>query len=368
MFMYLVDHAFRAAGITCNGPHPWDPCIHDSRFYRRVFVHGSVGLGESYMEGWWTCERLDLFIEKLLTSGLSDFLPQWHTIAIRVSKFLADPNDRSRSLRVAHEHYDTDPSFFRDVLGEASVYTCARWKDVHTLDEAQTQKMDLLCRKVHLRPGHTILDIGSGWGGFLAHAAQSFGANGIGLSISQPQIEYARMRYRNLPLDFRLEDYRDFTGAADRAVSICMIEHVGSQHLRTYFEKVRAALPATGIFALQCIIANKARNMTDPWLNKHIFPGGALVTMKHLQSATRGIFHLLDSEYFGDEYVRTLTTWCTNLRTKRDSIVARFGIEHFRKYEYYLLSCAGAFMSGRITVGQQVYSPTRLRDYVPVRL
>jgi cyclopropane-fatty-acyl-phospholipid synthase len=365
----IVSYLFRCAGVTVNGSDPSDPHVVDERFYRRVLLHGSVGLGDSYVEGWWECAQLDVFIEKLLKSGLTDLIPRFDTWALAIKNIFSDRQTRRRSKRVAKRHYDTDPRFFVDyILGPTTSYTCARWKGARDLDEAQYQKMDLLCRKAKLRPNQTVLDIGCGWGGFLAHASTEYGTQGVGLSISGPQLEFARERYRNLPIEFRNQDYRDFRGSADAAVSICMIEHVGHSHLREYFNMVRNALPSRGFFALQCIVSRTASSVRDAWIDKEIFPGGDLLTMESLKKATKGLFHILDTEEFGQDYVRTLREWHANLAKNRDAIVEKFGLSHYRKYEYYFLMCAGAFRSDRITVMQVVMSSEQQLDYVPVRL
>lgn len=368
MFKALAVPLFRAAGIECNSTRPWDPQILDDRFYRRVLLHGSLGLGDSYIDGWWTCRDIGGMINRLLRSGIPDLVPRFDDLLLKLRSRFVDGQDRVRSKRVAEEHYNEDPSFFIDVLGRTNSYTCARWDNVDTLDAAQEQKMDLLCRKAELAPGKTVLDIGCGWGGFLGHACGSYGVQGIGLSISAPQLEYARAKYHNLPIDFRLQDYRDFNGTVDSVVSICMIEHVGPRHYREYFEKARAALRDNGIFALQCIIARKDRSMNDPWVDRHIFPNGNLVTLDRLRNGVQGLFHILDEEYFGMDYAKTLSAWYDNLVRNRAAIITKYGVEHFRKYEYYFQAFIGGFRSGRVTVGQFVLSPTPRPDYVPVRL
>ena len=358
IFKAIVTRFFKRAGIECDGSDPGDPQIRDPRFYRRVLFGGSVGLGDSYMEGWWECERIDLFIEKLLRSGVSDGVPRFDDWVLKLVSRIVDRQDRVRSLRVAKEHYDNSPEFYVGVLGEKAkyiFYTCAFWKDPNeSLEEAQLNKADMLCQKAGLKPGMTILDIGCGWGGFLAYAADTYGTEGIGLSISEPQIEYARQRYSDPRIDFRLQDYRDFKDKADAVVSICMIEHVGPRHHREYFQRAYDALAENGRFALQCILSKAKSSMSDPWLDKRIFPGGNLLMMDQLKSATKGLFDIVHEEFFPDDYVRTLTAWCDNMRALRDTIVARYGIEHFRMYEYYFMMCAGGFRSGRITVGQFV--------------
>ncbi|MFZ2886402.1 MAG: class I SAM-dependent methyltransferase [Minisyncoccia bacterium] len=364
----IAQRLLAFAGITCNGANEWDIQVHDDRFYRRALLEGSVGFGESYMDGWWTCARMDLCIERILRSGLADWVPQFDEIKMKLRNLFRDRQSKEGSLRVAREHYDLSPDFFINILGDTNSYTCGRWPGVSTLDAAQVQKMDQLCRKLVLRQGQTVLDIGCGWGGFAGYAATKYGVNGIGQSISSVQLEYARSRYGDLPIKFLDQDYRDFRGKADAAVSICMIEHIGPAHYVEYFQRVRDALPKDGLFALQCIIAHRKRDMSSAWSDKYIFPGGMLVTLKNLRKSIRGIFHILDEEYFGEDYVLTLRAWLNNLRINKDAIVRKYGIEHYRKYEFYFLSFIGSFLSERITVGQFVLSATPRPGYVPIRL
>ena len=367
MFKLIVHALLGRAGIVCNGPAPWDPQINDERFYRRVLLGGSIGLGESYVEGWWDCADIESFVDRLLRSGITDMVPRFDKLRLLLSGLFADRQDKVRGKRVAKEHYDQEPEFFMDVLGSTNSYTCARWNGAANLDEAQTRKMDLICRKAHLRPSQRVLDIGCGWGGFLVHATSLYGVSGIGLSISEKQIAFARSKYHNLPIEFRLQDYRDFCGQVDAVVSICMIEHVGAAHYREYFRMAYDALRADGLFVLQCIFARSPKSVADAWLDKHIFPGGMLVTRERIATAVQGLFHILDEEYFGADYEKTLKAWYDNLAKNRGAVIAKYGLEHFRKYEYYFRMLIGAFRSGRITVGQLVLSPSPRSEYVPVR-
>ena len=290
-------------------------------------------------------------------------------IVLSIKNVLFNRHTKQRSLQVARQHYDESPEFYLGVLGPTNSYTCARWDGVRTLDEAQVQKMDLLCRKAELKPGNHVLDIGCGYGGFLAHAATKYATSGTGLSISKGQLAYARQRYGNLPIDFREMDYRDFEGEADAAVSICMIEHVGPDNLSRYFEVVRNALPEFGKFALQCILSHTKASMRDPWLDKHIFPGGVLLTYQGMRDAIVGKFHLIDQEFFGPATCRAGSSVRPTPSGRHKAILTAHGDAFFRKYEYYFLCCAGAFMSNRIDVGQFVFCPTDVRQgYTPVRL
>lgn len=369
MFGIIVRHLLKRADIIVGGSREWDIQVHNRRFYWYVLSRGSVGLGDSYMYGWWTCARVDLFISKLIKSGLPDRIPRLDGWILNIYQWLVDRQSFERSKIVAKKHYDVSPEFYTMVLGDSRIYTCARFiNGVETLEAAQNEKIDLLCRKADLMPGQLVLDIGCGWGATLAYAAENFGVSGVGLSISGPQVDAANAKYRDLPVEYRVQDYRDFFAEVDAIISVCMIEHVGERHLHEYFSMSRDALASPyGKFALQCIVARDRSSMTDPWLDKHIFPGGELITKENLENGIRGMFHILDEEHFPEDYVRTLCMWCDNLRANRAHIIARYDEVFFRMYEYYFLLCAGAFMSGKISVAQFVLSPTVPDCYEVVR-
>ncbi len=367
---FAIQRLFGAAGIVINGPNLWDPQILDNRWYRRVLLQGSVGLGDSYMDGWWNCSDIAGLIERIIKSGIHLRIPRLDVLLRRLRFGVIDAQNRTRSKRVAEVHYDEDPQFFDILLGRTTNYTCGRWDGVLLLDEAQDQKMDLICRKAFLGTGKTVLDIGSGWGGFLGYAGQHYGSSGIGLTISQTQRKYAAERYRDLPLEFRLQDYRDFSGKVDAVVSICVIEHVGPSHYREYFQKACDSLARKdGVFVMQCILACDKRATMDPWTEKHIFPNGMLPTLGQIREATQDIFHLLDQELFPEDYVKTFVGWRENLVRHRNEIVKMYGLRYYRKYDFYLSLYIAGFGSGRISVGQFVFSPADLRNtYKPVRL
>ncbi len=369
MFKHTLTTLFRQAGIEPNGGSPWDPQIKDGRFYRTVLLEGSVGLGDSYLNGWWECSDLPGFILRILKSGIHLRIPRIDLFLRKFRFGLIDSQNRTRSQRVAEVHYDEDPHIFEIILGNTNNYTCGRWQGVSTLDAAQEQKMDLLCRKAGLEPDKTVLDIGSGWGGFLGHAVEHYGVRGIGLTISETQCKYSGKRYGHLPVEFRLQDYRDFNGTVDAVVSICVIEHVGPRHYREYFEKARASLAREdGLFAMQCIFACNKRATMDPWTEKHIFPNGVLPTLDQLTEATRGIFHIVDQEFFREDYVKTCAAWLDNLIRHRNEIIEKYGLRYYRKYEYYLSLYVAGFSSGRISVGQFVLSPIPRPHYEAIRL
>ena len=353
MYKLVLSYLLRRAGIEPNGGSLWDPQVNDERFYRAVLLGGSVGLGDAYINGWWECSDVSGFILHIIKSGIHLRVPRIDVLLRKLRFGLVDVQNPARSKRVAEVHYDEDPRIFEIMLGTTNNYTCGRWEGVSTLDAAQEQKMDLLCKKAGLGPGKSILDIGSGWGGFLGYAAEHYDTRGIGLTISQTQFEYARKRYSHLSVGFRLQDYREFQGTVDAVVSVCVIEHVGPSHYREYFKKARASLAREdGFFVMQCIFACDERAMMDPWTEKHIFPNGILPTLDRIEEAVEGIFHIVDREFFREDYVKTFAAWNENLVRHKDEIIGQYGALYYRKYEYYLSLYIAGFSSGRINVGQ----------------
>lgn len=357
-------------GIRLNGTNPWDPQVLDRRFYWHFLFRGSIGLGNSYVKkGWWRCEQLDVFFFKLLESAITDLFPKGGVMRIKRREAQKDMRDKVQSRRVSDVHYDDDPELFFSFLGSTRKYSCARWKGVSTLDEAQIQSMDLLFRKAKVERGQRVLEIGSGWGSTLAHGGEHFGIKGVGVSIAPNQIAASRKAYGHLPVEYRQQDYRDVEGKFDRVLSVGMIEHVGREYYREYFQKVRDVLPPDGLFVLQGILELTGIDTRDPWIEQEVWPGGMFVDTRVLREAARGILYVLDEEHFGPDYDKTCMAWRNNLQRNRDAIVAKYGIEKYRKYYYLFSACCGGFRAGRMTVGQLVLSPSDLRrTYKAVRL
>src|SRR5690606_23105516 len=215
---------------------PWDPQVHDGRFRRRVALHRSLGLGRAYTEGGWDCQAIDQFPCRLLVHrGSAERQPRWRQLGQSLRQALSDRQTMRPAPTVAYPHYDLGNDLFRHMLDPTMSYSCGYWRHAHTLDEAQTHKLDLICRKLHLTPGMTLLDIGCGWGGLLHHAATHYGVQGLGVTLSKEQAEIACARCRDLPVEIRLEDYRTLQGQFDRVVSVGMFEHVGRRNYATYF-------------------------------------------------------------------------------------------------------------------------------------
>jgi cyclopropane-fatty-acyl-phospholipid synthase len=345
------------AGITVNGNNPWDPQVHDQKFYRRVLTEGSLGLGESYMDEWWDCEKLDEFFCRVLYTHLDREVKRNKWLLLTVLRARAfNMQSRKRAFQIGERHYDTGNDLFEYMLDKRMVYSCAYWKDARSLDEAQEHKLDLICRKLNLKPGMKILDIGCGWGSFAGYAAEKYGVEVVGITVSQEQVDMANTLYKGLPVEIRLQDYRDLADVFDHIVSLGMIEHVGYKNYRTYMQVVHRCLKDEGLFLLHTIGGNRSIHSTDPWINRYIFPNGMLPSIKQIGAAIEGLFVMEDWHNFSADYDITLMAWYENFSEHRDQIQPKYSERFMRMWEYYLLSCAGAFRARNNQLWQIVLS------------
>jgi cyclopropane-fatty-acyl-phospholipid synthase len=226
-------------------------------------------------------------------------------------------------------------------------YSCAYWKDAASLDEAQENKLELICRKLYLRPGMRVLDIGCGWGAFGKYSAKKYNVEVVGITVSKEQVELGRKLCVNLPVEFRLIDYRDVNEKFDRIVSVGMIEHVGYKNYRTFFEVAHKCLKDDGLFLLQTVGNIKSEKTHNLWTNKYIFPNGMTPSVAQLGKAMENLFVMEDWNNFGIDYDKTLMAWFNNFVTNWDKIKNKYSDRFFRMWKYFLLSSAGSFRSRR---------------------
>lgn len=365
MAQQLVRSLLDRAGLALNGPNPWDIRVRDPRIFERVAVRGSIGLGEAYMQGLWDCPRLDELFARIVSARLDRYFrtsPRLLWLALRSR--LQNLQTKARVWRAADVHYDLPLEVFEATFDRRLTGSCAIWSAATDLDSAQEAKLDLVCRKLGLESGakaSRIWDIGCGWGAFMGFAAEKYGASCVGVTISKEQQKYVAGRYADLPVEARLEDYRDFDGTADHIVSMGMFEHVGPKNYRTYFGKARRCLRPGGVFVLHTIWSNQRNSHIDPWIDKYIFPHGVLPSVGQIAKAVEGLFVIEDVHNFGADYDRTLMAWNEKFQRHRGDIAAKLGEEFCRMWEYYLLSCAGGFRARAINVGQFVLSPSGVR-------
>lgn len=344
------------ADIKIDGDRSWDIHAHNEKFFQRLFIQGSLGLGESYMDGWWDAERLDEFFHKVIKAGLSKRVNQLKLIVPYIKASLLNLQSRSRVFQVGKTHYDLGNDFFQHMLDKRLVYTCAFWKDAKNLDEAQEAKLDLVCRKIGLKSGDNVLDIGCGWGSFAKFAAEEYAAQVVGITISRQQVEFARENCKNLPVEIRLQDYRNVHQTFDHIVSLGMFEHVGQKNHRTYLQVVHRCLKEGGLFLLQTIGDRVTNSTTDPWIANYIFPNGDIPSLRQIAKAAEEYFIFEDVQNFGPDYDKTLMAWFNNFHQAWPKFKARYSERFYRMWKYYLLSCAGAFRARDLQLWQIVLS------------
>ena len=362
----LVADLLGKADIRINGGRPWDMRLHDPAALERALAEGNLGLGEAYMAGAWDSDQLDGFFDHLLRAHIDrEIHPArlaWHALKVRAM----NRQNRRRAWQVGQAHYDLGNAFYEAMLDPLMAYSCGYWRDAATLADAQRAKLDLICRKLDLRPGMRMLDIGCGWGSLMGFAAEHYGVRCIGVTVSKEQAAYGRERYAGLPLEFRLQDYRELDGQAldgrvDRIVSVGMFEHVGRKNHRRYMQVVARCLADDGLFLLHTIGKNRRHSTPDRWIDKHIFPNGDLPSVGQVGDAIDGIFVAEDLHNFGADYDRTLMAWHANFEAAWPRFAERLGETFHRKWRYYLLSCAGAFRARQLQLWQWVLSKDGVR-------
>lgn len=358
-----VEDLFDLAGVHIGGTAAWDIQVHNERFYRRVMAEGSLGLGESYMDGDWDCQALDSTFDRIISAQLGKRLGLTPSLVLlRSSAWLLNRQTISRAKQVAHTYYDLPVEIHAATYDRRVTASCGYWKNAQDLDTAQEAKLDLICRKIGLNDSHTVLDIGCGWGSFIGFAAERYQARCLGVTVSSEQVAYIKDRYAAFPVEPLLLDYRQYSGPqVDRIVSVGMFEHVGCKNYRTYFDCARRYLKDDGIFLLHTIWENERYPAIDAWQDKYIFPNGDLPSLGEITSAVEGLFVVEDVHNFATDYDMTLMAWNANFQSHRADISARYGERFCRMWEYYLLQNAAAFRSRHINVGQLVLSTHGLR-------
>lgn len=340
----FIRELFDLAQVQVNGPDPWDIQVHNPDLYDRLARDGSLGLGESYMEGWWDCHAVDQFITRVLLARLDEKIRQESRFFFQaLQSKIFNRQSRNRAFEVGIKHYDLGNDLYQAMLDKRLVYTCGYWKDADNLDDAQEAKLDLVCRKIGARPGMRILELGCGWGSFAKYAAEKYGAEVLGVTVSKEQVALGMELCKGLPVELRLQDYREVSGTYDAVVSIGVMEHVGYKNYRTYMEVVDRCLSPEGIAFVHTIGSNKTITHGEPWSNKYIFPNGVLPSISQLGKAMEGLFVMEDWQNFGPYYDPTLMAWVANFEKAWPALKDKYGDIFFRMWRYYLLTSAGGF-------------------------
>jgi cyclopropane-fatty-acyl-phospholipid synthase len=352
-----IEYLFSLADVTLDGRRPWDICIHNDAFYSFVLKCGSLGLGESYMDGWWDAPQVDELICRVIKANLQDKVISVQDFLGYLQALLLNQQCPKRSYAVGEKHYDIGNDLYERMLDKRMIYSCGFWEKATTLDEAQEAKLDMVCRKLELRPGMRVLDIGCGWGGMAQFAVQNYGVEIVGITIAKEQVALARQRCEGLPVEIRLQDYRSLDEKFDRILSLGMFEHVGYKNYRIFMKKVRSLLKENGLFLLHTIGSNRSQKTIDSWTQKYIFPNAMLPSAKQIGAATEGLFILEDWHAFGADYDTTLMHWYDNFQGSWHTLKKKYDERFFRMWKYYLLSCAGSFRARSNQLWQIVLSP-----------
>ena len=352
---HLIETLLAQADITINGNNPWDIQVRNDRFYPRIIREKNLGLGESYMDGWWDCEKPDEMVYRLLRGGIEEKVRGNLLYLVRfLPGILFNRQSRSRARMVAEHHYNLDNDLFLSFLDPHNQYSCGYFLDTEDLSEAQQKKLDLILQKLNLSSSDHLLDIGCGWGGLARFAAERIGCRVTAINVSQSQLGYAAKTCRHLPVYFEDRDYRTITGRYDKIVSVGMFEHVGPKNYRTFMQTVSRCLTDTGVFLLHTIGGNTSQAACDPWIATYIFPNGVLPSMAQITQAVEGLFVVEDWHNLGPHYDKTLIAWHRNFQKAWSWLKDRYDVRFKRMWEYYLLSCAGAFRARDLQVWQIV--------------
>jgi len=350
--------------------------VNNDRAYEEVLRSGSVGLGRSYVKGWWECDDLTMLLRILFrslaptTSLLDKYSKAREQVAslVPASRRPADPERDRRNIRA---HYDLSNEFFELMLDETMAYSCAIFEhDDWTLADASRAKLDRLCRRLRLSSDDHVLEIGTGWGSFAVHAATHYGCRVTTTTISDAQFDYVTKRVANAGLSDIVTvlncDYRELSGRFDKLVSIEMIEAIGWRQFATYFSKCASLVSSNGLMAIQAIVIEDgsfARSKHhDDFINQMVFPGGCLPSVAAMTHAANqsGELRMVSLEDIGDHYPETLRRWHQNL-TENAHVVASLGFdgEVTRLWSMYLAYCEAGFLERHISDVQMVFAVSR---------
>lgn len=358
-----VESLLAFADVQIGGHRPWDIRVHDDRFYGRVLTDTDLGLGESYMDGDWSCARLDELATRLFSAGLHQRW-RWGDLRDAMLARLLSRQTRAQVRRRVAPHYDLGNDLFEAMLDTRHMaYTCGYWRaGAQTLEEAQEAKLDLACRKLALGQGMRVLDIGCGWGGLAAFAARRYGVQVTGVTLSHEQATLGTERTRGLDVDIRLQDYRDVTGQFDRVVSIGCLEHIGHRNHRRFFEVIRARLAEGGHALVHSIGVSHTQYRVGRFIDRYVFPLVNLPSIAQIGRAVDDLFVVDDVHNFGTDYDPTLMAWHERFQDAWPNLEGRYG--HLldgrfkRMFEFYLLMTAGFFRSRQAQVWQIVLTPS----------
>lgn len=367
------DGETHAVGGAREDDAPLIVRIHDYATLGRIARNPGLAVGEAYMNGGFTIERGTLYDFLALATRNLHHLPQRRGLFGRGKARPRNPRQTAR--RNAAHHYDLSGELYRLFLDADRQYSCAYFAEPGlSLEAAQAAKKRHLAAKLLLKPGHRVLDIGSGWGGLALTLAEEHGADVFGVTLSIEQLDEARQRASRRGLHrrarFDLRDYRDISGTFDRIVSVGMFEHVGPAHYQTFFDAVARMLEADGVAVLHTIGRFDGPSGGNAWIEKYIFPGGTIPALSQImQAVERSGLILTDVEVLRLHYADTLREWRSRFAANRAKVRALYDERFCRMWEFYLAGAEAGFREGALVVFQLQLAKDRsvvplTRDYI----
>lgn len=361
----------KKAGVTLNGAKPYDVKVLNDAVYKRMLKHGSLGVGESYMDGWWTCEEPEELFFRLFRADLhKDFVRNWRFVLWGALGLVTNLQVNQRAYKNARSHYDIGNDLYKPMLGPAMAYSCGYWaKGAKTLEQAQEAKYKLICEKLELKKGLQVLDIGAGWGGLAEYMTKNYGVTITALTPAREQVAHMNS-LKNSKIKPVCSTYQDFEPKQqfDRIVSVGMFEHVGPKNYKNFFKHCNTWLKDDGLFLLHTIGGPTHAVRSDPWIEKYIFPGGVLPSLSQMSKPAEKLFTIEDVQNFGNDYHKTLMCWYRNFKKVYPKLDhEKYDQKFYRMWEFYLLICAAQFRARKIHLFQMVMSKKRLGTYVAAR-
>jgi len=341
--------------------------VNNDDFFNKSMTKGELGMAESYMDGDWTTPDLEKTLTELLINQekLEKHIFSIKYLVLGLNNYIATflPNNTLDSVKdnVEH-HYDIGNDLYSKMLGKHMQYTCAYYyKDDLTLDEAQYAKMELIAKKLNLKEGLTILDIGCGFGSLANHLATKYKVNVVGVTLSKEQIIYHEKHFKHPNVTIKYMDYRNVNvnDKFDRVYSIGMFEHVGNHNYKTYYDKCYDLLKDDGIMLIHTI--GQTVGKSSDFISTYIFPEGELPALPDLTKEYTNKWHLEDFQNFGLSYAKTLRAWNNNIGDWSD--LDNYDTRFRRMWEYYLLGCASNFQRKSIYLWQLVYTKRTNTDF-----
>lgn len=362
----IIKDIFKIAGITLSDKPSNEPLtitVNNKQFYKNMVSNGELGFAESYMDGHWDCSDLSAItyqllinLDKLENALMKQSLTVGASLLKQHISRLFQYNTREISKKMIEVHYDIGNDLYEKMLGKTMGYTCAYYyKPNMTLDEAQIAKFELVARKLHLKEGMTVLDMGCGWGQQAKYIADKYKVTILAVSLSKEQINWANENNKSDRVTYKLMDYRDVKGKFDRVYSIGMLEHVGLNNYPVFFNKSYDVLKDDGILLVHFISTNPPKAKLSPFIDKYIFPNAYIPKKKDIiGSFLDNKWSLEDWQNIGVSYNTTLLAWYDNIKDWKglDNYDKRFR----RMWEFYLLGCASSFKAENDCLWQIVFT------------